>query len=432
MPYGNSMSYNLPAGLHPIMVIGLACDDPGSLDKTLRREQRLLQEADIICGSAPVLQALSRDPELAGKLLPLAPPLEPLFECLAGLRAEGMRVVALAEGDPLFYGLGSSLSRRLGAQAIRVRPSTSAVQAACARISLPWHNVFTMSLHGKANFIPLYGAISRNQAICALVSPVCGPDLLARLLLDRGVDWYEAHVFENMGAPNEKYSLLSLEECARSSFASCSTVILLPHGQNKTASLGLDSAALAGQATLKKPVRGAILELLRISPHDLFWHIGAGAGLLAIEACGLAYAGAVLAVEENWEKALDIQRNRQLCGAVNLSVCLGHAPQCLENLPKPDCIFIGGGLTLEQGPELLEYCSKKLKPGGYIVANCAMLDSFTLGRRFMEYLRWPLEIQQIQAASVAPYTSEEHFEPLNPIFLLAAHKPPNEKDIDLE
>lgn len=429
MPY--NMPYSLGPSLSPITVIGLDCDDPGSLEKTLRRDGSLLQAADIICGSSLVLKTLARDPKLAGKLLPLTPPLEPLFECLAGLRAEGMRVVALAEGDPLFYGIGASLARRLGPEAISIKPAINAMQAACARLSLPWHNVFAMSLHGRAGLLPLYGAISRNQAICALVSPICGPDLLARMLLDRGVDWYHVHIFENMGNASEIHKEMSLEECARSAFAPASTVILLPMGANRTQPLGIDSAALTGQATLKKPVRGAILELLRISPHDLFWHIGAGAGVLAIEACGLAYAGSVMAVEKNWVKALDIQRNRQLCGAVNLSVCLGHAPQCLENLPKPDCIFIGGGLTPQNGPELLEYCSKKLKPGGHIVANCTMLDSFTLGRRFMEYLRWPLEIQQIQAASATAYTSQEHFQPLNPVFLLAAQKPANEKVIDL-
>lgn len=415
--------YSAKSGLEPIIVIGLDCNDPAALNKILHEEKKLLQDADMICGGKSVLKVLSRNQELAGRLLPLTPPLEPIFECLANLRAEGMRVVALADGDPLFYGFGASLAKRLGPEAIRIRPAITALQTACAELSLPWHNVFCMSLHGKGNLLPLYGAIARNQTICALMSALSGPDLLARILLDRGVDWYDVYIFERMGKPEEKTYKMSLEECAISEFESCTTVVLKPDSIGRHVVLGLPGFHPGGREVLKMPVRGAILELLRINPSDRIWNIGIGPGALAMEAGSIAYLGEVIAVVEDWQMALNIQQNRKLKGAVNLRVCLGKIPDCLESLPQPQRIFLGINLATEQAPGILNYCVNTLPESGRLVIACHLLESFSICRKYLEKLRWPLEIQQIQVANVAAFGPEEHFKPIDPVFLLAVQKP---------
>lgn len=45
----------------------------------------------------------------------------------------GRRVVVLASGDPLFYGIGTRLIAHFGRERVQVIPGISAVQYLCAR-----------------------------------------------------------------------------------------------------------------------------------------------------------------------------------------------------------------------------------------------------------------------------------------------------------
>lgn len=410
-------------GKEPIHVIGLDCDDPSALEKFLRRNPDFLKGVDMICGGKPILDKLRHDPELSGKLLQLTPPLEPLFESIISLNNQGLKVAVLADGDPLLFGIGSSLVKRLSGQSLVVKPAISAVQAAAARINLPWDDLRIISMHGRKDLTSLFNAIGLGKAICIFTGGAYRPDDLARLLLDRGVDWYEIHVFERMGAWDEKHTALPLKDASRSFFRDGSTVILLPVKKPRLPRLGLDERRFRGAYSTKKPVRGAILELLQIEPTNTVWDVGAGSGVLSLEACALAHAGRVIAIEENYERCLDIQENRRVLGAINLDVRCGAAPECLDGLPDPQRIFMGGGFSGENVLKILETCVKSLPRGGRFVASCILLDSFVICRRFMEYLGWPLEMQQVQASNAIPMGPGKHFSPLNPIFLLATQKP---------
>lgn len=406
-----------------IHVIGLDCDDPYAVDKLLRRRPELLREADMICGGRVALGKLKRHPDLSGKLLPLTPPLEPLYKSIFALRDQGHKVVILADGDPLFYGIGASLARRSAASALAMKPAISCLQAACARMNLPWHNIYCLSLHGRDDIVPLYDAIASGRPICILTGGRATPDALARLLLDRGADWFGVHIFENMGAKEEAIYHMSLSECATAFFSDAATMILTPARPARAPRLGLDEKKLEGAFSTKKPARGAILELLNIEPSNNVWDVGAGSGVLALEICALAHAGRVIAIEKDMHRCLDIQENRRKLGAVNLNIVCGEAPDCLEDLPEPQRIFMGGGFSGESALKILEKCAKALPRGGRFVASCILLDSFSLCRRFLEYLDWPMEMLQIQAATATGLGRGSHFAPLNPVFLLAAQKP---------
>jgi precorrin-6B C5,15-methyltransferase / cobalt-precorrin-6B C5,C15-methyltransferase len=66
-----------------------------------------------------------------------------------------------------------------------------------------------------------------------------------------------------------------------------------------------------------------------------------------------------------------IADNASALGTPNLQIIEGIAPASLKDLPPPDAIFIGGGVTAEG---LFEVCWSKLKPGGRLVANVVTLE----------------------------------------------------------
>lgn len=74
-------------------------------------------------------------------------------------------------------------------------------------------------------------------------------------------------------------------------------------------------------------------------------------------------------------RAERIGRNAAALGVPGLTVVTGAAPDALAQLPAPDAVFIGGGLTV---PGVLEACWAALPPGGRIVANTVTLESEAL------------------------------------------------------
>lgn len=428
----------------PITVLGLDCGRPRGLAALTSEQRTLVRTADVICGGKALLAEFSggepggdngsddqrrstagNDTPLKARLLPLSAPLEPLLSRLSQMRAAGDRVLLLADGDPLLFGIGATLVRQLGAEAVRLLPAVSSLQQACARLALPWHKVICLSLHGRDDLGPLNVAVGKGAPLCVLTDARMTPDVLARHLLDRGVDWFAAHVFERMGAPNEEHHKLSLAEAAGRSFGQACTLLLIPRDAPRRPCLGLDTGQLAVErgSVSKQSVRAAVLSLLRIGPRHVVWDIGAGCGAMALEAAVLAHEGRVVAVERSAGRAMSIQENRRRFGTAILDVRLGQAPECLPSLPDPQRVCIEGGLSGEEGEDILEHVCHRLPPGGRVAASCVLLDTLNLCRRFFETLGWPLEIMQIQTAEARELDGDLHLAALNPIFVLAAQKP---------
>jgi precorrin-6Y C5,15-methyltransferase (decarboxylating) len=79
-------------------------------------------------------------------------------------------------------------------------------------------------------------------------------------------------------------------------------------------------------------------------------------------------------VESHPERAQRIRRNAAALGVPALQVVTGRAPAVLAELPPPDAVFIGGGLTRAG---VLEACVEALPPGGRLVANGVTVESET-------------------------------------------------------
>lgn len=451
----------------PITVMGLDCARPRGLAGLAEAQRQLAEQADVICAGRTLLEEFSgrsleansnatpsatastaegpstedqpahdqtsgcqdaapaAGPALKARLLPLTTPLEPLLTRLSQLRAAGERVLVLADGDPLLFGIGATLVRRMGPDAVRLLPAVSSLQQACARLSLPWHKVICLSLHGRDDLRPLNVACGKNAPLCILTDARMSPDVLARHLLDRGVDWFDAHIFERMGAADECVSHLSLADAAGREFGPACTMVLIPMAPARRPHLGLDADQLAVDRGLisKKPVRAAALALLRIEAGHVVWDLGSGSGAVALEASVLAHEGRVIAVERSAGRAMGIQENRRRFGAANVEVRLGQAPECLPGLPDPQRVFIGGGLSGDDGDDILGHVCLRLPVGGRVVVSCVLLDSFSLCRRFFEDMGWPVEILQISAAEGKSLGGDVHLAAMNPVFLLAAQKP---------
>jgi len=405
----------------PVRVIGLA---PGSLTQPPSCGT-ILSGADLVVGGKRLLAAC---PTPGIETLPIAGPLQAILDTIRKAAEQGKKVVVLADGDPLFFGFGKRLGEEFGRENLIVEPNVSTMQIAAARLGLPWQEMDFVSLHGRSDFSPLYAALVRADLIAVFTDAVNTPAEVARALLERGADCFSMTVLEELGTPGEQIRPLSLPETWGMDFAPLNLVILeRQYPPEIELALGIPDHFYLHQKNLitKLPVRAAGLAHLGVEPESTVWDLGAGSGSVSIEASHLARRGRVFAVERHKTRAAMIRENIRRTGAWLVDTILGSTPGCLEDLPDPDRIFIGGGLGGQTNEEtsLLEIACQRLKPRGRMVVHTILLDSLHAAKDHFQKLGWHFGVTQLQASATDSLAGDLRFKAQNPVFILWAEKP---------
>ena len=391
----------------------------------------ILARAALVVGGSRLLQAVAAHIPAQAEQATFGVPLAPVMESIRQGVEAGLDVVVLADGDPLFFGIGKRLLREVGREHLRVIPAISTVQAAAAALRVPWEEVAPVSLHGRSDWTPLFAALARSRLVALYTDDKNSPDRVAAALAGRGVEGIAYTVLEDLGTPEERIRTLSLDLAARTEFSPLNIVIIRREAEPELSlGLGMDDDAFLHENGLltKGPVRAAGLARLGVRPHSVVWDLGAGSGAVAVEAAGLATHGAVVAVERLESRAAMIRENRRRAGAWNLDVVVGELPgcldECLKGRPDPDRIFIGGGLgRTDAGRELLSLACRRLASGGRLVVHCILLSSLEITREHLASLGWEHDIVQLQTASSDPLAGDIRFKGHNPVFILGAAKP---------
>jgi precorrin-6Y C5,15-methyltransferase (decarboxylating) len=409
----------------PVRIIGLP---PGTLAPTPAAAEALAS-ADLVVGGKRLLDACPDGmiPERAERLT-ITGALKPVIDQVRKAAGKGRSVVVLADGDPLFFGIGKRLGEALGRENLVVEPNVSTVQMAAARLALPWQEMDFVSLHGRDDFSPLYAALVRADLIAVFTDAVNTPAEVARALLERGADCFSMTVLENLGSPDEQVRPLALWETWGMEFAPLNLVVLERQYPPEIAlALGIPDHFYMHQKNLitKLPVRAAGLAHLNVTPDSTVWDLGAGCGSVSIEASHLARRGRVFAVERNKTRAAMIRENIRRTGAWLVDTVLGEMPDALKGLPEPDRIFIGGGLGGESNQEssLLRTACERLRPNGRIVVHCILLDSLHVAKDHFKAMGWHFGVTQLQASATDSLAGDLRFKAQNPVFILWAEKP---------
>nr|WP_277875295.1 precorrin-6Y C5,15-methyltransferase (decarboxylating) subunit CbiT [Alkalinema sp. FACHB-956] len=145
----------------------------------------------------------------------------------------------------------------------------------------------------------------------------------------------------------------------------------------------------------KREVRAVTLATLAPLPGQLLWDVGAGCGSIAIEWLRSDRRCRAIAIEHHPTRLQYIAHNANALGVPQLKIVAGQAPAALHDLPEPDAIFIGGGLT---APDLLETCWQALRPGGRLVANGVTVEGEQLMFQWQSKLGGSLTRIAIQRA----------------------------------
>ncbi|HSZ03930.1 MAG TPA: precorrin-6y C5,15-methyltransferase (decarboxylating) subunit CbiE [Solirubrobacteraceae bacterium] len=400
-----------------LVVVGIGADGWAGLGEAARGAVLAAEE---LVGSPRQLALL---PRTSATQRPWPSPIEELVEELVERSDAGSAggVCILASGDPMLHGIGATLARRLPAGRLVVHPHPSAFALACARLGWPAAEVELVSAVAQPPDV-VTRLLQPGRRVVVYTSGAGGAAALAGVLRESGFGPSRFVVLEQLGGPAERVVEASAQEWRDAAADPLHCVAIECRAQAGTpprplvAGLPDEAYENDGQLT-KRHVRAVTLAALAPLPGALLWDVGAGSGSIAIEWLRAEASARAIAIERHAERAERARANAHALGVPRLEVVLGSAPEALCDLPGPDAIFIGGGLTTMG---VIQRCWYSLRPAGTIVANAVTLE----GERVLTFARERCggELARIEIAHAEPLGSFEAWRSQLPVVQWCARK----------
>ncbi len=444
--------------MEKILILGMTGAGRASVPAT--QLARVLQ-AELLVGGD---RQLGHFPDYTGERLSMRQGIGAVARRLREAFDAGRRAVVLASGDPLCYGIGSSLRRTFAAEDLEIVPAPSAYQLAFAALGEPWHDAALLSVHGRPLAEVVRAACAATKA-AILTDDLHTPARIAQTLMDAGVSANRpCAICENLGDPEQRIVRTHLADAAGQVFAALNVFVVWPEGgiadirypisdsekptSDDPSAIGYQLSAIppsaygyrlssfppsdigyrlsaippgipdpdfstTGGLLTRREIRLLSLAELAIQPGEVCWDLGAGSGAVSIEAaCGQPMA-TVYAVERRGLMCDHIRENMRRFPVPNLHLVEGTAPAVCADLPNPHAVFIGGsGGHLA---EMIALVRQRLHPGGCLVLALVTLENLQAARDCLPDAR----VAQVQVSVGAPILGMLRLEAHNPVFVVS-------------
>jgi len=357
-----------------LCVIGIGEDGWDDLSADARD---LLYESEIVLGGERHLKMLPKDWE--GERIVWSSPIREAVSKIVSWRPEDsasvQKVAIMASGDPLCYGIATKLLRHLPIEEIWIKPALTTFSLMCSRIGWSLPDVETLTIHGRPLEM-LHPFVQPGAKLLVLSKGEESPEQAAKLLCERGFGKSIITVLEHLGGRKERQFSGQADSWNQPKGAALNALAIecIPENNANVLSRnpGLpDEAFLHDGQLTKREIRAVSLSRLMPVVDQVLWDVGAGCGSVAIEWMRTSPRCRAVAIEKSKSRLKLIEQNSQELGVPMLRIVPGSAPEVLADLPAPDAIFIGGGLS---SGNLLQTCWNALKPGGRLVANAVTLE----------------------------------------------------------
>ena len=418
-------------GCREISLVGIGT---GHRDYFTREAEKVCAQADIVIGAKRMVRAAAlngqavlfeyRPSEIAAyiKEHPKYRNIAVVFSGDAGFYSGAKKIRAVFESD-------KELGRNVH---IKIVPGISSVVYFSARLCVSWEDAALISMHGRKD--NLISHIRDYEKVFVLVSDAQDIRKIGRMMTDYGYGGLAVCIGISLSYPDEKIvRLMAKELCGYEGGGLAVLYVCNPEGGKRRVAGMPDEAFIRGNVPMTKAeVRSVGIAKLCLKRDSIVYDIGAGTGSVAIEAALHAVKGSVYAIETKEEAVALIQKNRQKFKTDNLSIIQGEAPEALEGLLLPDCVFIGGsgGKLREILWKIMEDFSKAGKEDGKvcIVINCITLETLSEAVECLGELRgggqFMIEEEEIAQLSLAKSKHVGKYHMMmgqNPIFMISFH-----------
>ncbi|MGJ0121181.1 precorrin-6y C5,15-methyltransferase (decarboxylating) subunit CbiE [Williamsia sp. MIQD14] len=348
-----------------VVVVGIGADGWRGLSPIAHDE---LTGATTIAGSRRQLDLL---PDLSARTRAWSTPmLADLRALLADPPSRPLHV--LASGDPMFHGVGATIVGLLGAERVRVIPAVSSASLAAARLGWDLARTEVVSLVTDP-VETILAHVSDGVRLLLLSRDANTPAAVATILRDNGFGASTVTVLECLGGDDEASASADATDWGRPPGQDLNVVAVSCRGPKVSTAPGRPDADFDSDGQLTKSgVRSLTLALLRPAPHEMLWDVGGGAGSVSCEWLVAEPTARAVVFETDPGRRERIARNAARLGVTARLQIVGEAPAALHDAPRPDAVFVGGGVTV---PGMIETCWDALAPGSRLVVNAVTLES---------------------------------------------------------
>lgn len=293
------------------------------------------------------------------------------------------RIVVFASGDPLFFGFGNTILRKMPDAEIELHPFFNSLQLLAHRLLLPYQDMHIVSLTGRPWHKFDEALIMGYDMIGILTdNKEHTPCAIARRMLYYGYDNYRMSVGELLGNKEyEKTGTYNLDEIADRQFAFPNNIILQKtHSRSRPFGIPENEFHLLNRRAkmiTKMPIRLLSLSMLDLRGKSVFWDVGFCTGSVSVEAKLQFPHLHVFAFEQRVEGRELIDLNSRRFGTPGIDAFIGDFVETdISLLPRPDAVFIGGhGGRMN---DIISRISQVLSDDGVIVFNSVSDESHNM------------------------------------------------------
>ena len=402
-----------------IDIIGIGVGEAPISQQTRQR----IADADVVVGGRKHLASV---PFFKGRTIPITNDMDVLVAEIHQCLERRQRIVVLATGDPLLFGIGNTLIAHFGHGAVTVHPGVSAVQVALSRLGRNAAGAVVLSRHG-AHADDL-SPVHHHATSVVLTSRACSPTFILKEFVARypQTKQWQGHVCQCLGMGEERIRSGRLQQLALIPAFQVPNLVVIenpcPMSCRTFLNFGRPDAvyAHAGGLITHPEVRAVTLSKLRLEGAGTLWDIGAGSGSLGIEAARLNPHLTAYCIEKNAGRYAHIVANQQRHHVQNMVPVRGNAVEICPSLPTPDRVFIGGGGAALS--DLLPLCYARLPEQAVMVINTVTIESFETARRFFKAAGKETETIALQVARPKKLGERHILKPDNPVTLIGIKK----------
>jgi precorrin-6Y C5,15-methyltransferase (decarboxylating) len=407
-----------------VYIVGIGDDGKKSLSASVLD---MVEEAEVLFGGE---RHLSFFPDVSSQKITVKSNLSEVVDIISS-NLNKKRMVVLASGDPLFYGIAKYLMNKIPKEHFEIIPNVSSMQLAFARVKESWDDAVLASIHAKP-IENLLDVVDKAKKIGIFTDDKNTPSRIADFLLKSGIGGFKAYVCENLGGEDERVTETELGDLSNMEFSPLNVLILVKKDEEfkvestRSWTIGIPDEEFfqrmphKGLIT-KQEVRVISLSKMNIRSRSVIWDIGAGSGSVSIESALIAKSGMVYAVEKNPEDVENVKKNIEKFEVKNVKVIHGLAPNCLDEIrDRPDSVFIGG--SSRNMKEIIAKCVERLKPEGKVVINAATIENLYEATSGLKGCNLTFDVTLLSAARSKELIGLTRFDALNPVFVISGEK----------
>ena len=398
--------------------------------------KNIVLSAEVIGAPSRILKSI---PEWWGEQnmtspIPHLMPTDNTKKLIEFLEADNRKIVVLASGDPLWFGIGRLLSEKFKKERLFFHPSPTSFQLAFSRLGRSWQDATWISLHGRDPSELNQLLQKRPPALAVLTDPNRGGAIEVKQFLKASEleELYEFWIFEQLGAINEKITRIYPEDEISNSLDPLNLVLLIKKDPKKIHPKALPLFGIEDGLFIhypdrpglmtKREIRVQLLADLNLPEHGVIWDIGSGIGSIGLEALRIRPQLKLLTLEKRAGCKELIKKN-----AIRLSVnplaiieaeainflTQGSIPSELEN---PDRVILGGGGR--DRCSLLQNILPRLSENGIVVIPLSTIEAVNEIVNILKNANNLSKVSFHQAYRGIPLGEGTRLAPMNPVFIV--------------